>query len=148
MPDFSFIDIDELGMRPRDWDDEGTGIEFDGTGQDYFGLEKPLHFDPYTSDLRSRKSGKQFTVNETNGILSDDDDDDFLSDSQYDIDPETGKQTLLVRHMTSSVYWHNRFRDSPSIFIVSIWFLSLDESKKIGHSFSEQRTRNKNRRPK
>ena len=114
IPDFSFIDVDELGMRPHDWVEDGNGMEFDGTGQDYFGVDKSLHFDPYTS----LKSGKKFLIDETNTNMSDDD--DFLNDSQYEIDPETGKQKLLDGRMTGLVCWHNRRRDRHSIFTDSI----------------------------
>jgi len=74
--DISFIDIDELGVRPLNWIDDGNDIDFDGTINGYFGKEKLVEL--------------KLTTDEGDAVMPDDD------DSNYEIDPETGKYAFYT----------------------------------------------------
>jgi hypothetical protein len=72
IPDLTFVDIDELGVRPPNTIDDGNEIDFN----DNFGKEK-------LTDLQLMNNGKTDF-----GDTSMDDEDD----SNYEIDPETGEK--------------------------------------------------------
>jgi hypothetical protein len=89
--DISFIDIDELGVRPLNWIDDGNDIDFDDTTNGYFGKNKEVNFDVYSAEFQLMNNGKKLLINEGDASMFDDDSDD---DSDYETDPETGKYKL------------------------------------------------------
>jgi len=78
--DISYIDVNELGVRPLNWTDEENDIDFDDISNSYFGKEK-------LNQLQILNNG---ATNEEDTSMSDDD------DSNYEIDPETGKYKVFT----------------------------------------------------
>ncbi len=81
--DISFIDIDELGVRPLNWIDDSNDIDFNDTTNGYFGKEK-------LTELQLINNGKKLTTDDGDTSMADED------DSNYEIDPETGKYKFMV----------------------------------------------------
>jgi hypothetical protein len=81
--DISCIDMNELGVRPLNWIDDDNDINFDAISGSYFGKEK-------INELKEINNGKKLTTDEEDIALCDDD------DSNYEIDPETGKNNVLL----------------------------------------------------
>jgi hypothetical protein len=79
--DISYIDINELGVRPFNWIGGENEIEFDETTNGYFGKEKLTEFSIINP-------GKKLTSDDDDVSMCDED------DENYDIDPETGEKTL------------------------------------------------------
>ncbi len=77
--DISYIDVNELGVRPLNWTDEENDIDFDDISNGYFRKEK-------LNELQILNNG---ATNEEDTSMSDDD------DSNYEIDPETGKYKIF-----------------------------------------------------
>lgn len=76
--DISYIDANELGVRPLNWLETENDLDFDDISNDYFGKGKLDDFTAYFP-------GEKLINNEDNTLIVDDDD-----DSNYQIDPETG----------------------------------------------------------
>ena len=88
------VDIDELGVRPMNWTDQGKHLELDdAAANDGYRFGTNAEFAVYSVGMSPFTHGKKVTT-------SDDDDEDG---SPYEIDPETGTSILmdasLVRHM-------------------------------------------------
>jgi hypothetical protein len=79
--DISYIDINELGVRPFNWIGGENEIEFDETTNGYFGKEKLTEFSIINH-------GKKLTADDDDVSMCDED------DENYDIDPETGNFDL------------------------------------------------------
>lgn len=77
--DLSFLDMDELGVRPDALanDEIAHGMDFDSTPIDLFGQKKFVEFPSGKVDLSQMNSS----------TLEDEEEEEF----EYDIDPETGK---------------------------------------------------------
>jgi hypothetical protein len=80
--DISYIDVNELGVRPLNWTDEENDIDFD-ISNGYFRKEK-------LNELQILNNG---ATNEEDTSMSDDD------DSNYEIDPETGKYKVFTLNL-------------------------------------------------
>ncbi len=81
--DISYIDVNELGVRPLNWTDEENDIDFDDISNGYFRKEK-------LNELQILNNG---ATNEEDTSMSDDD------DSNYEIDPETGKYKVFTLNL-------------------------------------------------
>lgn len=80
--DISYIDVNELGVRPLNWTDDENDIDFD-ISNGYFRKEK-------LNELQILNNG---ATNEEDTSMSDDD------DSNYEIDPETGKYKVFTLNL-------------------------------------------------
>ncbi len=76
--DISYIDVNELGVRPLNWTGDENELDFDDITNGYFGKEK-------LNELQITNNGKKLAIDEEDNSMSDDD------DENYEIDPETGK---------------------------------------------------------
>jgi hypothetical protein len=79
--DISFIDIDELGVRPLNSMDDSNDIDFDDTTHGYFGKEKLTKLQSINNDTKLR-------IDDEDTSIFDED------DSNYEIDPETGNYVI------------------------------------------------------
>ena len=86
----AYIDIDELGVRPQNWFDEQSALDFDG----YLSCGKDGYPNAYTPDFLLTRQGASFKLEGENKSEDDDDNDD---DADYAVDPETGKSSAFVR---------------------------------------------------
>ena len=77
--DISYVDINELGVRPLNWTDDDNALDYDETTNSYYKKEK-------ITDLQLLTNGKKLLIDEEEDVLMLDQD-----DSNYEIDPETGK---------------------------------------------------------
>ena len=87
------VDIDDLGVRPMNWTDQGKHLELDDAANDGYRFETNVDFAVYSANMLPFSQSKKVTT-------EDDDDDDG---SPYEIDPETGASIFmdvsLVRHV-------------------------------------------------
>lgn len=79
--DISYIDANELGVRPSNWTDDDNDIDFNDITNEYFGKEK-------LTELQILTNGKKSLTDEEDVSMCDDD------DSNYETDPETGKSNI------------------------------------------------------
>jgi hypothetical protein len=91
MLDISFIDIDELGVRPRDWTDNHHGMDFDEQTRENYSQHKwqSMH------EFHRNKYEQIFDMNEMDTNMSSKV--DCSTKFNYQIDPETG--TIKYDHM-------------------------------------------------
>lgn len=76
--DISYIDVNDLGVRPLNWVDTENDLDFDDLSNGYFGKDK---LDDFVKLFQEEK----LINNEENTTILDQTD-----DSNYEIDPETG----------------------------------------------------------
>lgn len=76
--DISYIDVNDLGVRPLNWTDTENDLDFDDISNGYFGKDK-------LADFGALFQEEKFINNEENTKILDEAD-----DSNYEIDPETG----------------------------------------------------------
>ncbi|CAF4369915.1 unnamed protein product [Adineta steineri] len=82
--DISYIDYDELGVRPLNFIDDSNDIDFDDTINGYYGKDKQ-------DDLKFLSDEKKLLTDDSDAVIPDDDD-----NSTYEIDPETGKYKSYI----------------------------------------------------
>lgn len=87
--DISYIDVNELGVRPLNWLETENDLDFDDISNDYFGKGK-------LDDFSTFFSGEKLINNEDNTLIVDDDEDD----SNYEIDPETGMWRFCLNDLS------------------------------------------------
>ncbi|CAF0740277.1 unnamed protein product [Adineta steineri] len=88
--DISYIDYDELGVRPLNFIDDSNDIDFDDNIHGYYGKDKQ-------DDLKFHSHEKKLLTDESDAIIPDDDD-----NSTYEIDPETGEKIFREVSVLSS----------------------------------------------
>ena len=78
--DISYVDVNELGVRPFNWTGDENEIDFDDISNGYFDKDK-------LNDLQS-SNGKNLTNDgEDNAMLDEE-------NGSYEIDPETGNSKV------------------------------------------------------
>lgn len=76
--DISCVEFDELGVRPINLIDDMSDLDFDNASHGFYGKDEKIEF-------YSIANGKKLLSSEDDFNISDDD------ESDYEIDPETGK---------------------------------------------------------
>jgi len=79
--DISYIDANELGVRPSNWTEDEHDIDFNDITAGYFGKEK-------LNELQTLTNGKKSSNDEEDVSMCDED------DLNYETDPETGKSSI------------------------------------------------------
>ena len=115
--DISYIDVNDLGVRPLNWVDTENDLDFDELSNGYFGKDK-------LDDFATLFQGEKLINNEENTTILDQTD-----DSNYEIDPETG----MLLHLNDLSKHREKNKFFPEInlssffidFRTNLLFLSL-----------------------